>query len=67
MDEDTTLQINVEGDQIIVTMRGTSFRTTYSIVPNARRMVQCLHMTLDRNARISRHEFETTAWEAAKH
>lgn len=65
--DDTTLQIEVEGSQIIVTMLGTSFRTTYSIVAEAPTLMQCQAMAHDSNAGISRREFETAAWGAANH
>ena len=52
----TTLQIEVEGSQIIVTMLGTSFRTTYSIVAEAPTLMQCQAMAHDSNAGISRGE-----------
>ena len=72
----TNLQLEVEGDRIIVLMPGTSLRATYlkSQDPRDQRqlveslamsLVESLAMSVDKEAPVPRKEFETKAWEAA--
>ena len=64
----TNLQLEVEGDRIIVLMPGTSLRATYlkSQDPRDRRqLVESLAMSIDKEAPVSLKEFEAIAWEAA--
>ena len=62
------LQVEVEGDCIIVSMPGTSFRATYlkSQDPrDQRQLVESLAMAIDKEASVPRKEFEAKPWEAA--
>jgi len=64
----TALQLAVEEDRIIVSMAGTSFRAIYSRSRDARDhrpLVEALAMSIDKEAPVSRKEFEAEAWAAA--
>jgi hypothetical protein len=65
MGEHGELQVEVEGRYIFVTMPGSSFRSGYFKSVIAPGLVQSEYMTGDKDAAISRDEFEALAWEAA--
>lgn len=59
------LRAEVEGERIVVTLPGTSFRASYYKNPDAPGLLQTDYMTDDSDATISRAEFEAMAWRAA--
>jgi hypothetical protein len=65
MAERGELKVDVEGRYIVVTMPGSSFRSSYFKSVMVPGLVQSDYMTDDRDAAISRDEFEALAWEAA--
>jgi hypothetical protein len=59
------LKTEVEGERIVVTLPGTSFRAIYYKNPDAPGLLQSPIMSHDSSAPISRSEFEALAWKAA--
>jgi hypothetical protein len=59
------LRTEVEGEQIVVTLPGTSFRASYHKNPDAPGITQSPAVTDDNSAAITRKEFEALAWKAA--
>ena len=57
------LRAKVEGEQIVVTMPGTSFRASYYKNPDAPGLKQSPATSDDKSAAIK--EFEALAWKAA--
>jgi hypothetical protein len=55
------LKVDAEGQNIVGTMSGSSFQTTYV----KSRLTQTEYMNDDTAATITRREFEAMAWEAA--
>jgi hypothetical protein len=55
------LKVDAEGQNIVGTMSGSSFQTTYV----KSRLTQTEYMNDDTAAIITRREFEAMAWEAA--
>jgi hypothetical protein len=65
MAEHGDLKVEVEGRYIVVSMAGSSYRTTYFKSAIAPGLVQSNFMKDDKDESISRKEFEERAWEAA--
>ena len=59
------LRAEVEGEQIVVTMPGTSFRASYYRNPDAPGLKQSPATSDDKSAAITHKEFEALAWKAA--
>ena len=59
------LKVDAEGQNIVGTMSGSSFQTTYVKSPKAPGLTQTEYMSDDNAATIARREFEVMAWEAA--
>jgi hypothetical protein len=59
------LKAEVEGEQIVVTMPGTSFRASYYKNPDAPGLLQYPATSDDKSAAITHKEFEALAWKAA--
>jgi hypothetical protein len=59
------IKVEIKDDFIVATMPGTSFRTSYCKSPNEPKLIQSTVMEVDKDAPVSRKEFETLAWEAA--
>ena len=55
------LKVDADGQNIVGTMSGSSFQTTYV----KSRLTQTEYMNDDKAAIITRREFEAMAWEAA--
>ena len=62
---DVELNVLVEGDRIIVTRTGSSFRAAYAKSPDGPKLVQSMAMLIDKGGADVRKEFEVRAWEAA--
>jgi hypothetical protein len=65
MAQSVQLKAEVEGEHIIVTMPGTSFRVVYQKHSDGLGLMQSLGMSRDSTAPISLAEFEALAWKAA--
>ena len=65
MAESGELKVEAGGQYIVVTMPGSSFRTTYVKSPKAPGLTQTEYMSNDKSAAIPHREFEAMAWEAA--
>jgi hypothetical protein len=64
---DETLHVQVEGQHIIVTMEGSSFRAVYYLSHSDAKLLQFEGMGIDKNIpKEQRRELETLAWEVAK-
>jgi hypothetical protein len=59
------VRIAVDGERITVTMPGTNFAVDFFKRPDGKGIVQSEITETDSTTRISRHDFETVAWEAA--
>ena len=59
------LKAELEGEQIVVTLPGTSFRAAYYKNPDAPGLKQSPATSDDKSAAITHKEFETLAWKAA--
>jgi hypothetical protein len=59
------LRAELEGEHIIVTLPGTSFRATYYKDPDAPGLKQSPAISDDKSAAITHKEFEALAWKAA--
>ena len=59
------LDVKVEGDKIIVTQPGSSFRATYCKSPDKPKLAELPAMQIDKGGPVARSEFELLAWEAA--
>jgi hypothetical protein len=62
---DVELNVNVEGDRIIVTGSDSSFRVSYAKSPDEPVLIESLAMTIDKGGPVARREFEDRAWKAA--
>jgi hypothetical protein len=65
MAQSVQLKAELEGELIVVTMPGTSFRVAYGKHPDGLGLLQAPGMASDSKAPISRKEFEALAWKAA--
>ena len=65
MAQSLQLKAEVEGEIIVVTLPGTSYRVNYRKNPDAPGIVQSRIMLGDSSAPISGAEFEDLAWRAA--
>ena len=59
------LKVEVEGDHIVITQPGFSFRTAYFKSPDEPRLIQSPAMSIDKGGQVASREFEALAWEAA--
>ena len=59
------LAAKIEGDQIVVTLPGTSYKAAYFKSPDEPRLIQVLAVAVDRAAELSSKDFEALAWETA--
>jgi hypothetical protein len=48
----------VEGDFIVVTLPGTTYRVLFSLSPDEPKLVQAQQLTVDREAPMSNRDFE---------
>lgn len=64
--KDKSLSVTVEGTSIVVTMPGTSFRTTFFKTADELGLMQSSGMSVEKEAPAqTRKDFEAFAWEAA--
>ena len=64
--KDKSLSVTVEGTSIVVTMPGTSFRTTFFKTADELGLMQSSATSVEKEAPAqTRKEFEASAWEAA--
>ena len=60
------LRVGVEGEHIVVTMAGTSFRTSFFGFADESRLVESAAMSVEKGAPSDkRKSFEALAWEIA--
>ena len=59
------LRVDLEGDEIVVTLTGTKLRANYSRSHEAAQLIQRPYMATDNEAPLPREEFEALDWEAA--
>ena len=64
-DHDVEVNVAVEGDRIIVTRPGTSFRAAYFKSPDQPKLIESAALAVDKGGPIARKEFEDLAWDAA--
>jgi hypothetical protein len=59
------LEARVEGDQIVVTLPGTSYRALFYPSKTEARLLQAEQVAVNKKAPMYHEEFEGMAWEAA--
>ena len=59
------LEARLEGDHIIVTLPGTSYRALFYRSKTESRLLQAEQLSVNKNAPMYHEEFEAKAWEAA--
>jgi hypothetical protein len=59
------IKVKVDGDRLVVTMRGTSYRAFFLRSPDEPKLVQAASLAVDNAAAMSHKDFEAMAWEAA--
>jgi hypothetical protein len=57
--------VDVEGDLLVVSMPGTSYRALYFRSPDQLRFVQAPNLAADKDAPLTHEQFEALAREAA--
>jgi hypothetical protein len=60
-----TIKIDVEGDLMVVSMPGTSYRAIYFSSPDKSKLIKAPNLTVDKDAPMTHEDFEALAWEAA--
>ena len=58
-------QVDVEGEQISVTLPGTNYRALFHLSKDEPRLIQSSQLSVDKAAPMSHKDFEAMAWEAA--
>jgi hypothetical protein len=59
------VEVEVEGDVIVVSMPGTTYRALFFLAPDESRLIQAPQLAVDKALPISHEEFVALAWEAA--
>jgi hypothetical protein len=59
------INVDVEGDLLVVSMPGTSYRAIYFRSPDESKLIQAPNLAVDKEAPMRHEEFEAMAWEAA--
>jgi len=64
---DETLNVQVEGAHLIVTLEGSSFRAIYYLAEDEPKLLQSPAMSIDKDIpKERRKELEVRAWQAAE-
>jgi hypothetical protein len=59
------MNVDVEGDLLVVSLPGTSYRALYFKSPNNLKLVQAPNLAVDKEAPMSHEQFEALACEVA--
>jgi hypothetical protein len=59
------INVDVEGDLLVVSLPGTSYRALYFKSPNNLKLVQAPNLAVDKEAPMSHEQFEALASEVA--
>ena len=59
------IKVEIEGDVIVASLPGTSYRALFFLSPDKRRLIQAEQLSVNKKAPIYHEEFEAMAWEAA--
>ena len=59
------IRVDIEGDVIVASLPGTSYRALFFLSPNKRKLIQAEQLSVDKKAPLYHEEFEAKAWEAA--
>jgi hypothetical protein len=59
------IKVEIEGDLMVVSLHGTSYRAIYFKSPLEPKLIQAPNLTVDKEGSMTHEEFEAMAWKAA--
>jgi hypothetical protein len=59
------MNVDVEGDLLVVSLPGTAYRAIYFKSPLERKLIQAPNLTVEKEGSMTHEEFEAMAWKAA--
>ena len=59
------IKIEIEGDVIVASLPGTSYRALFFLSQDKRTLIQAEQLRVNKKAPMYHEEFEAMAWEAA--
>ena len=59
------IKVEIEGDLIVVSLHGTSYRAIYFKSPREPKLIQAPNLTVVKEGSMTHKEFEAMAWNAA--
>jgi len=59
------IKVEIEGDLLVVSLHGTSYRAIYFKSPREPKLIQAPNLTVDKEGLMTHAEFEGMAWKAA--
>ena len=59
------IKVEIEGDVIVASLPGTSYRALFFLSPDRRTLIQAEQLSVNKKAPMYHEQFEAMAWEAA--
>ena len=59
------IKVEIEGDLLVVSLHGTSYRAIYFKSPREPKLIQAPNLTVSKDGSVIHKEFEAMAWKAA--
>ena len=59
------INVDVDGDLLVVSLHGTSYRAIYFKSPREPKLIQAPNLTFSKDGSMTHKEFEALAWKAA--
>ena len=59
------IKVEIEGDVIVASLPGTSYRVLFFLSPDKRTLIQAEQLSVNKKVPMYHEEFEAMAWEAA--
>ncbi len=59
------IKVEIEGELMVVSLQGTSYRAIYFKSPREPKLIQAPNLTVSKDGSMTHKEFEAMAWKAA--